>query len=91
MMFSTEHYDRQRQQPQNVVPFRGEFYPQPQIQPEVKIKSTSAMTPFFAVVCLLAGLALGAIAVYQSVDQSELRELKAQSQQFNQVKQEICR
>lgn len=72
-----------------VVPFTGELYPQ--VAPEVKIQSINPLAPFAFVMCLIAGLALGATAVYQSPEQVELRSLKTQAQQLAKLQQEICK
>jgi uncharacterized membrane-anchored protein YhcB (DUF1043 family) len=39
---------------------------------------------------LVAGLSIGAIAVYQSSDQVQLRQMKLQSEQLQQVKTQVC-
>lgn len=78
-------------QSRKVIPFSGEMYAPPQIQPEVKIQSVSPFAPFFFMVCLLGGLSLGAMAVYQSPEQVELRSLKAQAEQLTKLQQEVCR
>lgn len=72
-----------------VVPFTGELYPQ--VAPEIKIQSVNPLAPFAFVMCLIAGLALGATAVYQSPEQVELRSLKTQAEQLTKLQQEICK
>jgi hypothetical protein len=72
-----------------VVPFTGEFYPE--VQPPAPIPDlTPAYYVLFAA-ALVAGLSLGAICTYQSADQVQLREMKAQSQQLQQVKTQVCK
>lgn len=73
-----------------VVPFTGEFYPQ---TPE-NISPPTDNTPSFLVMvaaALVAGLSIGAIAVYQSSDQVQLRQMKLQSEQLQQVKTQVCK
>lgn len=72
-----------------VVPFTGELYPQ--VAPEIRIQSVNPLAPFAFVMCLIAGLALGATAVYQSPQQVELRSLKIQAQQLTNLQKEICK
>jgi len=72
-----------------VVPFTGEFYPE---TPEVSPQADN--TPSFLVMvaaALVAGLSIGAIAVYQSSDQVQLRQMKLQSEQLQQVKTQVCK
>lgn len=77
-----------KQQPAGkVVPFTGQFYTE-----ESEPTSTSA-SPYIVLVAaaLIGGLSIGAIATYQSADQVQLREMKAQSQQLEQVKNQVCK
>ena len=72
-----------------VVPFTGEFYPDaPEPTPAPDLNA--AYLVMFAA-ALVAGLSLGAIFTYQSVDQVQLRQMKAQSEQLEQVKTQVCR
>ncbi|MBD2411183.1 hypothetical protein FACHB389_06790 [Nostoc calcicola FACHB-389] len=78
-----------KQQPAGkVVPFTGEFYPDP--EPTPAVNNTAAFLVMLAA-ALLAGLSIGAISTYQSASQVQLREMKAQSQQLEQVKNQVCR
>lgn len=70
-----------------VVPFTGEFYAD---EPEPAPNNTAPYMMFVAA-ALVAGLSIGAIATYQSADQVALREMKAQSQQLEKVKDQVCR
>ncbi|MBD2438270.1 hypothetical protein [Nostoc sp. FACHB-110] len=79
-----------KQQPAGkVVPFTGEFYPEVDTTPP----ATGSAAPYmmFVAAALIGGLSLGAIATYQSVDQVKLREMQAQSQQLEKVKDQVCR
>lgn len=82
---------RQKNKPQqqhlNVVPFTGELYPQ---APPPQAGDKAASMLFFFVAALVAGLSLGAIAVYQSSDQSQLRQLKADQERLNEIKSNVC-
>ncbi len=71
-----------------VVPFAGEFYPQ--IEPAPAAASNA---PYLLIIAaaLIAGLSIGAISTYQSADQEQLRQMKAQSEQLEQVKTQVCR
>ncbi|MFK0730028.1 MAG: hypothetical protein ACIWVG_02370 [Gloeotrichia echinulata HAB0833] len=72
-----------------VVPFTGEFYSETE-----NISPTSDNTAAFLVIiaaALVAGLSIGAISVYQSSDQVQLRQMKAQSEQLQQVKTQVCK
>lgn len=73
-----------------VIPFQGEFYQTNPPEPEPQKPLTSLLL-IAAVTLLGAGAALGATAAYNSPDQVELRELKAQSAQLNQVKDNLCK
>ena len=79
-----------KQQPSSkVVPFIGEFYPDaPEPTP-----AGNNLTAFLVMIAaaLVAGLSMGAISTYQSADQVQLREMKAQSQQLEKVKNQVCR
>lgn len=79
---------KQQQSAGKVVPFTGEFYP------VIDPTPTADKTPAYLVIiaaALVAGLSLGAIFTYQSADQVQLREMKAHSQQLEQVKNQVCR
>ncbi|WP_414579638.1 hypothetical protein [Anabaena sp. CCY 9402-a] len=72
-----------------VVPFTGEFYPVTDTP-----APTTDNTPTYLVIvaaALIAGLSMGAIFTYQSADQVQLRQMKAQSEQLEQVKNQVCR
>jgi uncharacterized protein HemX len=72
-----------------VVPFTGEFYPTaPEATP---VGNNVAAYLVIIAAALVAGLSMGAIATYQSVDQVQLRQMKAQSQQLEKVKNQVCR
>ncbi|MCC5626866.1 hypothetical protein LC613_13720 [Nostoc sphaeroides CHAB 2801] len=74
-----------------VVPFTGEFYPVP--DPEPITTSGNNLAAFLVIIAaaLVAGLSLGAMSTYQSADQVQLREMKAQSQQLEKVKSQVCK
>ncbi|MBW4644775.1 MAG: hypothetical protein KME23_17730 [Goleter apudmare HA4340-LM2] len=73
-----------------VVPFTGEFfYPQPDPTPQPATGNLSAFMVLI-IAALAGGLAIGAIATYQRADQTELRQLQAERQQLQQVKQNVC-
>jgi hypothetical protein len=71
-----------------VVPFTGEFYPD---VPE-PIPTGNNIGAYLVIIAaaLVAGLSMGAISTYQSADQVQLREMKAQSQQLEKVKSQVC-
>lgn len=71
-----------------VVPFTGEFYVQPQPAPVAASKAPYAIIIASA---LVAGLAIGAISTYQSSDQVQLRQMKADAQQLEKLKTQVCR
>lgn len=80
-----------RQQPSSkVVPFTGEFYPVAEQQPMPAVPNNAASLVIIAA-ALVAGLSMGAISTYQSADQVQLRQMKAQSQQLEKVKNQVCR
>jgi uncharacterized protein HemX len=72
-----------------VVPFTGEFYPGVP-EPTPAANNLAAFLVMIAA-ALVAGLSMGAISTYQSADQVQLREMKAQSQQLEKVKNQVCR
>jgi uncharacterized protein HemX len=78
-----------KQQPSNkVVPFTGEFYP---TAPETTPGANNAAAYLVIIAAaLIAGLSMGAIATYQSADQVQLRQMKAQSKQLEKVKNQVC-
>jgi hypothetical protein len=79
-----------KRQPINkVVPFTGEFYPDVP-EPIPAVPNIAAYLVILAA-ALVAGLSMGAISTYQSADQVQLREMKAQSQQLEKVKNQVCR
>ncbi len=71
-----------------VVPFTGEFY-QP-VEPTPAATTSNAPYFFMIAAALVAGLSIGAISTYQSADQVQLRSYKAQSEQLEQVKTQVC-
>ncbi|MEH2164549.1 MAG: hypothetical protein V7K38_26735 [Nostoc sp.] len=73
-----------------VVPFTGEFYPVPDPEPTPAGNNIAAYLVIVAA-ALVAGLSMGAMSTYQSADQVQLREMKAQSQQLEKVKNQVCR
>ncbi|MHC5862033.1 hypothetical protein [Nostoc sp.] len=78
-----------RQVTSKVVPFTGEFYPDAP-EPTPAGNNLAAFLVMIAA-ALIAGLSMGAISTYQSADQVQLREMKAQSQQLEKVKNQVCR
>lgn len=79
-----------KQQPSSkVVPFTGEFYPVSDPAPTPAGNNIAAYLVIVAA-ALIAGLSMGAISTYQSTDQVQLREMKAQSQQLEKVKNQVC-
>lgn len=80
--------NRTNQQQQKVVPFTGQFYPQ---QPETAPQQNNAPAFLAILACAVAaGLSVGAMLVYQSSDQVQLRQLKADQEQLQQVKEKAC-
>jgi uncharacterized protein HemX len=79
-----------QQQSNKVVPFTGELYPVPDPEPAPAGNNVAAYLVIVAA-ALIAGLSMGAIGTYQSADQVQLREMKAQSQQLEKVKNQVCR
>ena len=71
-----------------VVPFTGEFYPDVP-EPTPAGNNLAAFLVMLAA-ALVAGLSMGAMSTYQSADQVQLREMKAQSQQLEKVKNQVC-
>ena len=78
-----------RQVTSKVVPFTGEFYPDTP-DPTPAGNNLAAFLVMLAA-ALIAGLSMGAISTYQSASQVQLREMKAQSQQLEKVKNQVCR
>jgi uncharacterized protein HemX len=78
-----------RQVSSKVVPFTGEFYPVPDHEPTPAGNNIAAYLVIIAA-ALVAGLSMGAMSTYQSADQVQLREMKAQSQQLEKVKNQVC-
>ncbi|MHC5614089.1 MAG: hypothetical protein ACYTXA_24620 [Nostoc sp.] len=79
-----------RQATSKVVPFTGEFYPIPDTEP-TSVGNNIAAYLVIVAAALICGLSMGAISTYQSADQVQLREMKAQSQQLEKVKNQVCR
>ncbi|MEH2068915.1 MAG: hypothetical protein V7K47_12265 [Nostoc sp.] len=71
-----------------VVPFTGEFYPAN--EPAPAVNNTAAFLVILAA-ALLAGLSIGAISTYQSASQVQLRQMKADQAQLQDVKTQVCR
>lgn len=80
-----KHQDKVRK----IVPFTGEFYPEIQATPTTS--PVVGATFIFIAAALVSGLALGAIATYQSADQQQLRQLQTDQQQLQQVKNRVCK
>lgn len=78
-----------RQPSSKVVPFTGEFYPIPDPEPAPTGNNIAGYLVIVAA-ALVAGLSMGAMSTYQSADQVQLREMKAQSQQLEKVKNQVC-
>ncbi|MEH2310038.1 MAG: hypothetical protein V7K35_01075 [Nostoc sp.] len=72
-----------------VVPFTGEFYPD--IPEPTPAGNNIAAYLVIIAAALVAGLSMGAMSTYQSADQVQLRQMKAQSQQLEKVKNQVCR
>jgi hypothetical protein len=72
-----------------VVPFTGEFYP-PQPEPTPPPADNTPAYLVIVAAALVAGLSIGAIATYQRADQVQLRQMKVQSEQLQQVKTQVC-
>ncbi|BBD67968.1 hypothetical protein NIES4072_47200 [Nostoc commune NIES-4072] len=72
-----------------VVPFTGEFYPVPDPEPTPVGNNLAGYLVIIAA-ALVAGLSMGAMSTYQSASQVQLREMKAQSQQLEKVKSQVC-
>lgn len=73
-----------------VVPFTGEFYPVPDLAPTPAGNNIAGYLVIVAA-ALICGLSIGAISTYESADQVQLREMKANSQQLEKVKNQVCR
>jgi hypothetical protein len=78
-----------RQPTSKVVPFTGEFYPD--VPEPTPVGNNIAAYLVIVAAALVAGLSMGAMSTYQSADQVQLREMKAQSQQLEKVKNQVCR
>ncbi|MEH1933845.1 MAG: hypothetical protein V7L14_08965 [Nostoc sp.] len=78
-----------RQLTSKVVSFTGEFYPEVP-EPTPAGNNIAAYLVIIAA-ALVAGLSMGTIATYQSADQVQLRQMKAQSQQLEKVKNQVCK
>ncbi|WP_414572712.1 hypothetical protein [Nostoc sp. CCY 9925] len=81
---------KQQQPVGKVVPFTGEFYPVPDPEPTPAENNTAAYLVMLAA-ALVAGLSIGAISTYQSTDQVQLRQMKADQAQLQDVKTQVCR
>ena len=79
-----------KQQTNKVVPFTGEFYPVVE-PPAAPSASPTGAYLIMTIAALVAGLSLGAIAVYQSTDQVRMRQLQSDSQHLQQVKNQVCK
>ncbi len=77
-----------RQLTSKVVPFTGEFYPDVP-EPAPAGNNIAAFSVMLAA-ALICGLSMGAISTYQSADQVQLREMKANTQQLEKVKSQVC-
>ena len=81
--------NKSNQQQRNVVPFTGQFYPQ---QPETAPQQQSNAPAFLAILAcaVAAGVSVGSMLVYQSTDQVQLRQLKADQEQLQQIQEKAC-
>ena len=77
-----------RQTTSKVVPFTGEFYPD--VPEPAPAGNNIAAYLVIVAAALVAGLSMGAMSTYQSASQVQLREMKAQSQQLEKVKNQVC-
>ena len=77
----------QTPQQTKVVPFTGEFYQTTDQEPK---KLSITLFLMFGLCLICSGAALGATAVYNSPEQQQLRLLQEQSQQLQQLKQQLC-
>lgn len=80
-----------KQQTSKVVPFTGEFYPPPIEPPAATSASPTGAYLIMTIAALVAGLSIGAVATYESASQVQMRQLKSQSQQLQQVKSQVCK
>lgn len=78
----------QQQQPK-VVPFTGQFYPQQPEAAPIQQSNTPALLAILAC-AVAASLSVGSMLTYQSSDQVQLRQLKSDSEQLQQVKEKAC-
>jgi hypothetical protein len=78
------------QQTSKVVPFTGEFHTQPDTTPTLTASGNASAFMVLVVAAMIGGLAVGAIATYQRADQVELRQLQAEREQLQQVKENVC-
>lgn len=78
------------QQTSKVIPFTGELYTQPDPTPTPTAPSNASAFMVLVVAAMVGGLSLGAIATYQRADQVELRQLQAEREQLQQVKENVC-
>lgn len=78
------------QQTSKVVPFTGEFYPQIDTAPTPTATGNGSAVIVLVVAAMVGGLSIGAIATYQRADQVELRQLQAEREQLQQVKNRVC-
>lgn len=79
-----------QQRTNKVVPFTGEFYPIPDPEPTPSSGNNIAAYLVIIAAALVAGLSMGAMSTYQSASQVQLREMKANSQQLEKVKSQVC-
>ncbi len=80
----------QPQQKNNVIPFQGQFYPQPQSEPNPEHKPMLLQVmPMVAI--LACGVLLGIIGTRQSADYQRVQQLKADSLQLSNIRKEICK
>ncbi len=78
-----------QRQSNKVVPFTGELHPVVP-DPAPAADNTAASLVMLAA-ALMAGLSIGAISVYQSASQVQLRQMQADQEQLQQVKTQVCR
>lgn len=75
-----------------IIPFTGEFYPEPEeVETTAPPSPVAGATFIFLAAALVSGLAFGAISTYQSADQQQLRQLQTDHQQLQQVKSKVCK
>ena len=77
----------QTPQQAKVVPFTGEFY---QTEHQEAAKPPIMLFAMLGLCLICSGVAIGATAIYNSPEQQQLRLLEQQSQELQQLKQQLC-